>query len=107
MTARALVPLVLLLAVAGCASPISQSRTTPILGRTSAPASAPTTAPATAPASSPTERNLQPGRVYVASFSEAERREVCLALNYEEGTRAYARCLEGYFPENPAYRGGN
>ena len=103
MTARALVPLVLLLAVAGCASPISQSRTTPILGRTSAP----TAAPATAPASSPTEQNLQPGRVYVASFSEAERREVCLALNYEEGTRAYARCLEGYFPENPAYRGGN
>jgi hypothetical protein len=46
---------------------------------------------------------LKPGPTYVAAFPEADRRAACERLNYRSGTQAYAKCLEGDFPENPYF----
>jgi len=46
---------------------------------------------------------LRPGRGYVAAFPEADRRAACDRLEYRPGTRAYSRCLQGDFPENPYF----
>jgi hypothetical protein len=55
-----------------------------------------------APADSSTAL-LKPGPTYVASFPEADRRAACDRLDYRSGTQAYAKCLEGDFPENPYF----
>lgn len=49
----------------------------------------------------PSLRSLQPGATYVASFPEADRRAACERLEYLEGTVEFAKCMEGYFPDNP------
>lgn len=46
---------------------------------------------------------LEPGPAYVAGFPEEERRAVCERLEYEAGTVGFERCMQGYFPENPAF----
>lgn len=57
----------------------------------------------TSPQSLVESQILTPGAIYVSSFPLDERREVCLHLAYDDGTEEFAGCLEGYFPENPAY----
>jgi hypothetical protein len=47
--------------------------------------------------------SLKPGATYIASFPEADRRAACERLNYESGTPAFGKCLEGDFPENPYF----
>lgn len=54
----------------------------------------------------PSLASLRPGRTYVASFPEAHRRAACERLDYQEGTRDYAKCLQGDFPENPYFAQG-
>ena len=51
----------------------------------------------------PSVASLRPGPTYVASFPEADRRAACERLEYREGTRAFANCLIGDFPENPYF----
>ena len=51
----------------------------------------------------PSTALLKPGPSYVASFPEADRRAACERLDYREGTRAFADCMMGDFPENPYF----
>ncbi|WP_108459248.1 hypothetical protein [Devosia naphthalenivorans] len=51
----------------------------------------------------PSAALLKPGPGYVASFPEADRRAACQRLDYREGTRAFAACMIGDFPENPYF----
>lgn len=51
----------------------------------------------------PSTALLKPGPGYVASFPEADRRAACQRLEYREGTRAFADCMIGDFPENPYF----
>jgi hypothetical protein len=94
------------LAMAGCSSTRDRVVATSALGTVlMAPQSAMRQAPTrvAAQAEDPSIASLKPGRTYVASFPEADRRAACERLNYEPGTSAYRKCLEGDFPENPYF----
>ncbi|MBW4656704.1 MAG: hypothetical protein KME20_27215 [Kaiparowitsia implicata GSE-PSE-MK54-09C] len=90
---RTLVFLFSACAIAGCAT---APRSDFVRGAAPAPTGGSSLQAASGPVTS-----LAPGATYVASFPEADRRAACLRLDYQEGTAAFSKCLEGDFPENP------
>jgi hypothetical protein len=90
---RTLVFLISACAIAGCATAPKSD-----FGRSTASA---TSRSSSLQAASGPLTSLAPGATYVASFPEADRRAACLRLDYQEGTAAFSKCLEGDFPENP------
>jgi hypothetical protein len=105
---KTIILLAVVFAVAGCSSTRDRDRlvsTAPnaaLMAPQSVVREAPIRVASQAPAD-PSIASLQPGPTYVASFPEADRRAACERLDYQKGTRAFSKCLEGDFPENPYF----
>jgi hypothetical protein len=94
---RTLIILTAALAMAGCSTTRERDRVVAVVSPTGM------AQPVASQAMDPDVAALRPGRTYIASFPEADRRAACERLNYQPGTRAYRDCLEGNFPENPYF----